>query len=419
MKKDNNQANLEKEPSKSTSSSHEKEKQALLRKLGITEEVINKDQEFIAKEENKKSKVEEQKEESAKELDKDIGWKNPKELSLNLVYGAFMGFSDAIPGYSGGTTLSILGFYQKLIYHVKNIFKPEVKGTWWKYLLWFLPFLFTWVGLLLLMMYAVSKASDASKGIVFVFLFGSFSIFSIPLFIFSNKKILPSFITTKKGFKQFGKESGDTLNLILMIVGFLTLLTVALIVRFAFGGVSFLKDDTELFNPKEASNSVIFQYLGAGLLAGFCMLIPGISGGLMLYLCDTYRNVSKMVSSILDGIDGAGNYAPYLAILVLGGILGIIISVIFVNWASKKWQKSFYSLCLGLVAGSFISIFVSLSGADYETLSDGLTLGLSLGMIVIAALVNVGLFIGLNQMHIIDFPKLYIKTSKDKLKAAN
>ncbi len=40
-----------------------------------------------------------------------------------------MGLSDAIPGYSGGTTMSIIGFFEKLVYKVKNIFKQDVRGT--------------------------------------------------------------------------------------------------------------------------------------------------------------------------------------------------------------------------------------------------------------------------------------------------
>ena len=38
-----------------------------------------------------------------------------------------MGVSDGIPGYSGGTTLNIIGFYKDLVSNVKLIFKPDVK----------------------------------------------------------------------------------------------------------------------------------------------------------------------------------------------------------------------------------------------------------------------------------------------------
>ncbi len=413
MKNDNN--------SKKPLSEHlEKDKQDLLKKLGITEEVMQADEQFISQEEDKKSKIDVQKENSKKELNNEIGWKNPKELGINLLFGCFMGLSDAIPGYSGGTTMSIIGFFEKLVYKVKNIFKQEVKGTWWKYLLWFLPFLITWVGFLLLMMYMVDKASEANQGVVLVFLFGFFSICSIPFFVLANKKKLPWFVTDKGGFKSFGKEKGDTFNLILIIVGFLIMLTIALVVRFAFdGGVTFIRtQEGNLFDPKSAGNSKVFLYLFAGFLAGFCLFIPGISGGLMLYLCNVYPEVSQIIGNILDGVPGMGNYAPYLAVLVLGGALGIIVSVIFVNWISKKYEKSFYSLCLGLVSGSFIAIFVSLSANDYATLSgNNTTLGLALGMIPLALVINVGIFFALNQFEIIQFPKLYFGATKKRYKA--
>ncbi len=393
--------------------SNDQAKKELYAKLGITDEVIKNDDKYIAAQKEKNKEQEQQRDSSKDELDKEIGWKNYKELLLNMLFGFFMGISDGIPGYSGGTTLSIIGFYQKLVHHTKNIFKPEVKGTWWKYLLWFLPFLIVWIGFLILMMYIVSEVSKANQGVVLVFLFGSFAIFSIPFFILTNKDKLPNFVSQKGGFKKFNEEKGNTLNLVLMIVGFLVLLTVSLVVRFAFNGVSFLNRDENALIDTSGNTSVIFQYLLSGLLAGFFILVPGVSGGLMLYLTNVYPNVSRSIHDILLGEKAAVDTVPYLVVLLLGSILGIIISVIIVNWVSKKWEKPFYSLCLGFVAASFLSIFVSLSQADYATLSqDSKTLGLAIGMIPIAIVINVGIFIALNQCHLINFPKLYINFHK-------
>ena len=47
------------------------------------------------------------------------------EFLKRSIYGIFMGISDGIPGYSGGTTLSLLGFYETFIIRLKLIFKKN------------------------------------------------------------------------------------------------------------------------------------------------------------------------------------------------------------------------------------------------------------------------------------------------------
>ena len=51
-----------------------------------------------------------------------------------------MGTSDAVPGYAGGTTLSLLGFYQKIILMAKSMFFPEEGITRIRAFLFMLPF---------------------------------------------------------------------------------------------------------------------------------------------------------------------------------------------------------------------------------------------------------------------------------------
>lgn len=43
-----------------------------------------------------------------------------------MIFGFLMGISDAIPGYSGGTTLTLLNFYDNLVENTKGVFKPQL-----------------------------------------------------------------------------------------------------------------------------------------------------------------------------------------------------------------------------------------------------------------------------------------------------
>ena len=141
-----------------------------------------------------------------------------------------MGISDGIPGYSGGTTLSIIGFYDDLIRNIKLIFKPDVKKYFWKYLLWFLPFLVAWIAMMLGFSKLVSAASDNQHAIILVFLFGFFALFSVPIFYIKNKQDLPNYKTFFAEVKK--KEYKARIKLIFILAGFVILIAFALIARF-------------------------------------------------------------------------------------------------------------------------------------------------------------------------------------------
>lgn len=55
--------------------------------------------------------------------------KNNKKLTYDILskifLGMFMGISDGIPGYSGGTTLSLFNFYDVLMNKIKLLFKKN------------------------------------------------------------------------------------------------------------------------------------------------------------------------------------------------------------------------------------------------------------------------------------------------------
>ncbi len=368
---------------------------------------------------NTKNKVEEVTPISC--LADEIGWNNWKILLRNFCYGIFMGISDGIPGYSGGTTLSIIGFYQSLISNIKLIFKPDVKRYFWKYLLWFLPFLIAWIGIFIGFSQIVNLASDNEKGIVLVFLFGFFALFAIPIFYLKNKKDLINFKSLGTNLKE--KDRSVIIQLILFILGFVLLLTFALLARFlstsydlnnnAIHGVTFLGSGK--FEPSTAGNEKVMLWLFFGFLAGFCFLIPGVSGSLVLYMGNIYPDVNYAIAHAFTN----ANFIPWIIFIGLGIVLGVIFSSFVINWLLQRFQKYFQAFAFGLVVCSFVSIFVSLSNNDWQTLSNQLTLGLSIGMIFVAIIINVIIFIVLNETHKIDYPKLRFLQKLFKSKTIN
>ncbi|MGL4950783.1 MAG: undecaprenyl phosphate translocase family protein [Mycoplasma sp.] len=342
-----------------------------------------------------------------------IGWNKPKTILLNILYGIFMGISDAIPGYSGGTTLTLIGYYEKLVSNIKSIFKPDVKKDFWKYFLWFLPFAIAWVGILFGVMKLVDVVADAEMAIALVFLFGSFAFFSIPIFIVSNKKKLITYKEIKSN------EPKSKVHLIIIGIAFVAMIGMGLAARFIpetvladgthIKGVTFADNAQNWVDPKSppGTDQIIFL-LFSSMVAGFALLIPGLSGSMMLFMTGWYPKVSEMLSSILSGAPGATNYAPWLVLLIIGLIIGVILATIVINIIIKKWEKIFYSISLGLVSGSFLAIFISLSSYEYATLSNMSTMGLSIGMVFVAIFINALIFVVLNETKKIDYPKFRI-----------
>ncbi len=367
--------------------------------------------ENLEKEEIKKVEELETKREDESCIADSIGWNNWKILLRNFFYGIFMGISDGIPGYSGGTTLSIIGFYDDLIRNIKLIFKPDVKKYFWKYLLWFLPFLVAWIAMMLGFSKLVSAASDNQHAIILVFLFGFFALFSIPIFYIKNKQDLPNYKTFFAEVKK--KEYKARIKLIFILAGFIILIAFALIARFVptstnqftnetIVGVTFLGD--KVINTNTFDSSKVFLWIAGGFLAGFCVLIPGVSGGLVLYMMNIYPEFTYALSTFLSTWDA--NLIPWIAVIGIGSLLGIISSSMVIDWLIKKWKHYFLCFSLGLVMASFLSIFISLSASDYATLADPFNVGMVVLMLFIAILINAIIFVVLNETHKIDYPKL-------------
>lgn len=339
----------------------------------------------------------------------DIQWNKPLILFYNFIYGLLMGFSDGVPGYSGGTTLSIMGFYDKLINNIKSIFKPTVKKDFWKYLLWFLPFAIGWILIISLFLYIVKIAGDSNSGIILVSLFASLSLFSIPLFYMANKDSIPNPLVMLKSLKSKDKKSLK--NVSLFSIGILVMLTIALCARFipASGGVSFLKNSYQPVIDKDGQIVVqtqeIVLLLIAGFLAGFFMLVPGISGSLIMYMFGVYGQFSYMAHGMLSN----ANYIPYVIFPIICMIIGAVVSSISLSWVLKKFKQEFNMLSFGFVSFSFAAILIALSSNDYATLNKVSNIGGSIAMIFLAMIISGILFVFLNQTNKIHYPKYRIK----------
>lgn len=307
-----------------------------------------------------------------------------KEFFNRMFYGIFMGVSDGIPGYSGGTTLSLLGFYETLIVRLKLIFKKNSLSNWFKNILWLLPFIIFWIASIFGFSYLSEFIVKSGYVIPLIFLFFSFSFFCIPIFFYKN--------IWSKGFffvylnLKTIKQKNNLITSTWFLTGILIILIIGLVIFFT-GGISLIP-----VNDQNRKINFGIEWLWICLsacLAGFCMLIPGISGESIFYMTNYYDDV------FWDVLQHPLANIYLLLLIIICVLIGIIVSIVVTSFFLKKFNKNFLYFCLGLVCMSPISILLGLFGNNVYLIKftnmfidDFTSLGLTILTIFIGFILN-------------------------------
>ena len=253
---------------------------------------------------------------------------------LTFLKGLLFGASNLIPGMSGGTMLVITKIYNKLLEAISNLFK-KFKSV----IIFLLIFaLGAVIGVLgggifikkVLLEYAPFPTYCLFAGIIL----GSIPMLAKPVIAKINKKYIIAFIV------------GLVLVIGLMMVGIL--------LPKREWSVEYLNEDTSF-------RICIFVILFlAGFLGCFMMLIPGVSGVLMLVILDCYGMFMDALANVTNfHMNNYGNVIFVLAPVALGIIAGLFPASKLLNWLFKKFPVGSYFSILGFVIGSLGVIFVN------------------------------------------------------------
>ena len=233
--------------------------------------------------------------------------------------GVFMGIADAIPGVSGGTIALLLGIYEELISTISGlnfslITKLKNNGfkSFWESLNGnFLITLVLGIGISLILFVKIS-ANLLSSHPLYVW---SFFLGLILATVYVIYKLI---------------ESWNLVNIIstLLMIVFSILLT---------SDSLNISDDTNLF-----------YILICGIIASSAMILPGISGSLILVILGVY----KILVEALDNLD-----IKIITSFIVGAIIGVISFSKILKWLFKNYKSLAYSIMLGLVIGSIEKIW--------------------------------------------------------------
>ena len=255
--------------------------------------------------------------------------------------GLLMGMADAVPGVSGGTIALILGIYNKLIFSLSDfltfIRKKFPSQSYNQFMLSF-QFLFT-LGLgMIVSYYLITKILVGSEDQPGLLLNSSTAPFIFSLFfglVLSSVKE-PWQRVLDRTFSRYA----------LCFTGFILVLLY-----------------TNLSLNNDGSNFIL---IASGALALTAMLLPGISGALVLLTLGQYTVVANAVHD--------SNFIIIFYFLS-GGLIGLFTFVPFMNFMLLNYKQDVMSVLTGLMLGSLATLWPWKETYDSKGVSPNLGIG--------------------------------------------
>lgn len=272
----------------------------------------------------------------------------------NILKGIVIGLANVIPGVSGGTMMVSMGIYDKLIHCITHLFS-ELKKS-----IQFLLPIFIGIGIAVVVV---------PFGIEF--LFAQYPFQTNLLFIGLIVGGLPA---------VWKKVKGTSVK-----IGYI----IACLAFFALVAGLALVGETE-GNAADLSFSLVsvIKLFGIGVIASATMVIPGVSGSMVLLLLGYYHPVLETITNFIKAVlafdmngilAGIGILLPF-GIGVVAGIFVIakIIEIIF-----EKFPLYAYWAIIGLIVSSPVAILL-VSGMGTITVISILTgiVSLAVGFVI-------------------------------------
>ena len=252
-----------------------------------------------------------------------------KKSIILVIKGFIMGIANIIPGVSGGTLALILGIYEDFIGAISHFFsklKENIK---------FLVPVVIGMGLAIV---SLSRVIDYS-----------YKHFPIPTSLFFVGLVLggiPMLLSKVKNTKE-NKQISSYL---------IALITFTIVIVMALSDVIFgsgLK--------VSLSNMGIIGYITlflVGIIAAATMVIPGVSGSLVLMLLGYYYPVIALIKE-LTSFKNVGSNILILGVFGFGVLFGIVAISKLLEYLFSKHEVKTYFGVLGFIVASIFAIPIS------------------------------------------------------------
>lgn len=227
--------------------------------------------------------------------------------------GFTMGLADLVPGVSGGTIALLFGIYDELLYSIKLV-----------------------TGKVLKLLFA-RKFKQAFRLIPFAFLLPVG--IGIGLAIFGMVQVVSYLLDTQPVAVWslfFGLVVGSVVvvsrRVLHWTIGRILLLILGFIITFLLVGL-----------PSLGGSSAPLAVLGSGAVAITAMILPGISGSLILVLLGQYETIIHAVAE--------RDYV-LIGLFAIGAVVGLALFVRLLTWLLKRYHFAVIATLVGVMAGS-------------------------------------------------------------------
>jgi putative membrane protein len=241
----------------------------------------------------------------------------------NVLRGFVMGSADVVPGVSGGTVALIFGIYRRLVGSIRSgssslgsFARADVGGglNWLARVEWlFLVPLLAGMALAIVALSGVIETQLYDRPVQVAALFLGLVLGSIVV-----------------AWRLLDRRDAPRL-VIIAIVG--------VVLFVLLGAREGLSDET----VTQADDAAAWSFFLAGAVAICVMILPGISGSLLLVMLGMYGPVLAAV---------ADRELGYLALFLAGATLGLALFSQLLHWALNSHYDSVMAVLIGLMAGS-------------------------------------------------------------------
>ena len=274
-----------------------------------------------------------------------------------FIKGMAIGIANAIPGVSGGTIAFVLGIYEKLTYSISTLPTALIKLKW-------------------------KDIIESLKILIPTFFGAAVSIFlflNIINYLFSNYPVPTKifFVGLVLGSFPFVTKTVEKYNFKVFLAFFLGAFIMAIFVYFDINE----PEINEVVGETVSSSNFSFVYgiklFFCGIAAAIAMVIPGISGSLLLLVLGEYENISYFVSNMTSNLN---NIYP-LIFLGIGILIGIFLISKLITILIQKYRSMLFGFVLGILIVSFLSLWPNITSLSIPMLASTV-LSMCLGFLV-------------------------------------
>ncbi len=232
------------------------------------------------------------------------------------LYGLLIGVANIIPGVSGGTIAVMLGIYDQLIDAVSSL-----RRRFWDSVRYLFPIGVGAVAGILLFSHLLKFLLGTYPGPTNFFFLGLI-LGGIPVII--------------RRIRSSGRLR--PVSIVPLIAAFLCMILLFVFSR-SDGG------PTALITSLTFGRTLQFFFCGA--LAAACMILPGVSGSMVMMLLGVYYSILTAIAEL--------NIILLLPV-AFGILLGFFGGAKLIGLCLHRWEQGAYSAILGLIAGSLFPV---------------------------------------------------------------